>query len=76
MPHYICQCLPRHPLTSLKVNYTTDCHATQSNPFGFFNGYMWWECLTEGVDWPAEAAFSFDTYTKAIFVNATWTCGG
>ena len=45
-------------------------------PLGKFYGFQTFECMTPGGEAWQKSLFAYDTSTKVIGVNSTWSCGG
>jgi hypothetical protein len=61
-------------LRNSQVDYDTHCEGSTMS-FGQFYAYQTFECATpNGTAWK-DASFSYDSNTKTISLNSTWTCG-
>lgn len=61
-------------LKSDQFGYVTECAGTTGMPLGQFYDFQTFECANS-KPWE-KSSFSFDSYSKSITVNSTWTCGG
>ncbi|KAF2737656.1 hypothetical protein EJ04DRAFT_510097 [Polyplosphaeria fusca] len=58
------------------VSYTAACKGNSVNPLGTFYSSQTFDCETEdGATWK-KTSFSYDTASKIVVVNSTWTCNG
>jgi hypothetical protein len=51
---------------------TTECSGSSQMSFGWFYATQTFNCTSTS----GETSFSFDSITKAVGLNTTWTCGG
>ncbi|KAF2822533.1 hypothetical protein CC86DRAFT_258055, partial [Ophiobolus disseminans] len=59
-------------LNNDEVGVATDCRASTSMPLGQIYPHQRFDCSTEDVT----TTFSYDTSTKVVGLNSTWSCGG
>ena len=58
------------------VDYSTECKGGSSMPLGQFYSFQVFDCSApSGKPWE-KSSFSYDTASKVLNVNSTWTCGG
>lgn len=57
-----------------QVDYTTQCKGVTVQPLGQFYRFQTFDC-TSGKPWE-KSSFSYDSNSKVINLNSTWTCGG
>jgi hypothetical protein len=56
-----------------EVDYTTQCSGVSAMPLGQFYGSQIFDCTTSGE---GKSSFAYDSNSKVINVNSTWSCGG
>ena len=56
-----------------QTNYMTECSGSSPMPFGQFYDFQTFDCT---VPSGAQMSFSYDTSTKIVSLNSTWSCGG